>query len=225
MVIHVGDNFGSWEIVGKVFKDEKRRPRILCKCVCGKVETRQVNHLVSGASRSCGCTNKTAGGMSTKREYAIWSHMLDRCYKTDNVNYRFYGAVGRKVCKRWRESVISFIADMGEAPTKKHSLDRKDTGGNYTCGRCEECLANGWTANCRWVTKHVQARNAKNNRYYTYAGETLILKDWAKKSGIKYLTLWNRLNSGWPFDEAIRIPVRPTRVRPLSPEEQQHRPG
>lgn len=149
--------------------------------------------------------SKNQRGLSTTREYDIWAKMRLRCYYPLSPNYRFYGGIGTYVCKRWRGSFLDFFADMGKAPTILHTLDRKNTHGHYTCGKCEECLEKSQPANCRWVTKDVQARNQKSCRHYTHAGETLILKDWAKKAGMPYLTLWNRLNRGMPFADAISI--------------------
>ena len=177
--------------------------RWLCRCDCGKTLPVIGKNLRCGASRSCGCAHLKQGGLSTTREYAIWSKMLLRCYREENDNYRFYGAKGVYVCRRWRESFTAFFEDMGQVPSRKHSLDRKNSEGSYTCGKCEECRERGQPANCRWVTKAVQARNQRSNRYYTHDGKTLILKDWARLTGIKYLTLWNRLKSGMPFEVAI----------------------
>jgi hypothetical protein len=166
-------------------------------------------------------------GLSTTREYSVWSKMRLRCYYPLSPNYKHYGALGTYVCHRWRDSFLSFLADMGVAPTTKHTLDRIDTHGSYTCGKCQECQAKKQPVNCRWVTKDVQHRNQKSNRYYTHDGKTLILKDWARLAGIPYLTLWNRLNTGVPFAEAIAAArydrKRITRSRHLSREEQQLR--
>lgn len=179
-----------------------------CQCDCGNKTTVGAYHLSAGATKSCGCTNRTQNGLSMTREYDIWARMLRRCYCEKNDNYRYYGGVGTYVCQRWRESVSAFVEDMGIAPTAKHTIDRINTNGHYTCGKCEECKANQQPANCRWTTKDVQSRNQKSNRYYTHDGKTLILKDWARLTGIKYLTLWNRLNIGVPFAEAISAAVR-----------------
>lgn len=95
-------------------------------------------------------------------------------------------------------------------PSNKHSIDRKNTLGHYTCGKCIDCRKKGQPANCRWATQHQQHRNAKNNRWYTYNGKTLILKDWARLVGLNYLTLYNRLGAGWSFEKAITKPARPS---------------
>lgn len=67
-------------------------------------------------------------------------------------------------------------------------------------------------ANLEWGTPLQNALDRKEhrhyterNRVYTHDGQTLLLKDWARLAGIKYLTLWNRLNTGMPFADAISI--------------------
>lgn len=150
-------------------------------------------------------TTKNQRGLSTTREYSIWSKMRLRCYYPLNSNYRHYGGRGIYVCERWRNSFLNFLEDMGKAPTKLHSLDREDTNKSYTCGKCDQCKAANEPANCRWVTKDIQDRNQRHCRHYTHDGKTMILKDWARKSGIPYLTLWNRLKTGMPFSDAISI--------------------
>lgn len=55
---------------------------------------------------------------------------------------------GITVCERWRDSFENFLADMGERPSKAHSIDRfPNRDGNYEPG------------NCRWATAIEQSRN------------------------------------------------------------------
>lgn len=49
------------------------------------------------------------------------------------------------------------------------------------------------------------AHHSHRNRLYTHDGKTMVLKDWARESGVPYLTLWNRLKIGVPFAAAIAI--------------------
>ena len=111
------------------------------------------------------------------REYRIWKAMRARCNAPcfkDSV----YQRRKIKVCNRW-DSFDSFMQDMGKCPPK-YSIDRIDTYGDY----CPE--------NCRWASQEEQCKNrGKFNLIYTYQGETLCLKDWAKKFDIKVCLIKN----------------------------------
>jgi len=78
--------------------------------------------------------------------------MIQRCEYKKNANYYLYGGRGISVCKRWRGAFALFKKDMGDKPTPKHQLDRKNNNGNY-------CLSN-----CRWVTRKENQRNTRNTR-------------------------------------------------------------
>jgi hypothetical protein len=107
-----------------------------------------------------------------------------------------YGARGIRVCARW-ESFSNFLADMGSRPSSRHSLERIDNDGHYEPG------------NCKWATLAEQARNRRNNRRLTYAGETLTLVDWSERTNITKATIWERLRRGWSVERALTTPVRP----------------
>ena len=208
--VQVGDIIGPLRLVSsRIFR--KQTYWSVCCVTCGHTRDLRASHLVRYINRTCTCRPCIKHGNSKFREYRIWSRMIDRCYNPRANNYRFYGGRGVWICPRWRESYGNFIADIAHAPSADHSLDRIDTFGGYTCGHCDACVANNWPANVRWATKYVQHRNQKSSRHYTHNGETLILKDWARKSGIGYLTLHNRLKRGWDFARAISTPVRPLR--------------
>ena len=113
------------------------------------------------------------------REYRIWKAMRARCHAPCNKNHGSYQSNQINVCKEW-DSFEQFITDMGPCPSN-YSIDRIDNNGDY----CKE--------NCRWASADIQAKNRGSfNKYYTYNGETMCLKDWARKLGIKYITLQMR---------------------------------
>ncbi len=199
-----GDRFGSYELVSVTTRDGRRYWQ--CKCDCGKSRELRAEHLDRFQGRTCLCSHPSkTHGLSKTREYSIWAKMLLRCYRPENDNYRWYGAIGHYVCERWRDSFENFLADMGEAPSTKHTLDRIDTTGSYTCGHCDECNERGQPENCRWATKAVQVRNCKNNINITHDGRTMILKDWARELGINYHVLYNRMHrDGKSFEDSIK---------------------
>jgi len=159
---------------------EKQGARWECKCDCGKTTNVIGKHLRGGKVKSCGCfkdentrlrslkhgcANKTA-------EYRAWRHMKSRCYNPNVYNYPNYGGRGIIVCERWLNSFDIFLADMGERPSAKHSIDRINSNGNYE------------PLNCKWSTTHEQSRNLRTNHWIEYGGQKLILSDWATYLGM-----------------------------------------
>lgn len=147
-------------------------------------------------------------GYRSSIEYETWQRIRKRCYNKDNERYHRYGGRGIVVCKAWRESSYQFRADMGKRPAK-HSIDRIDNDGHYSCGKCSECLENGWPANCRWVSNTEQARNRSNNRYVIdpYIGDSVLLCVLAERYGVNERLLQKRIDLGWPMTESITTPA------------------
>jgi len=105
-------------------------------------------------------------------ERTIWNGMLGRCYNPNIKEFRFYGAVGVRVCDRWHDP-MNFHFDMGARPSPSHSLDRwPNKSGNY------------YKENCRWATKIEQANNCKNNIVITYLNRTQTLPEWCRELGL-----------------------------------------
>lgn len=88
-------------------------------------------------------------GLSYSDEYTIWVGIKNRTTKSSHQDYHKYGAKGIKMCDRWLASFLNFYKDMGERPSKKHSIDRIDPNGDYT------------PDNCRWATYDIQSFNKK----------------------------------------------------------------
>lgn len=128
-------------------------------------------------------------------EYRSWLAMRDRCERLSHHRFADYGGRGIKVCYRWR-LFEHFLVDMGRRPSPAHTLERKDTNGDY-----EPC-------NCIWATRAEQNRNKRSNVTLTLDGLTLSLIEWAKRSGIPYRTLHMRHATGWSDERALTEPVR-----------------
>lgn len=170
-----------------------------CRCDCGEERAVRADHLTRGITVSCGCRRRSVnlrhghvrGGPS--RTYRTWRTMLDRCRNPNVPSYRYYGAKGIRVCRRW-EVFENFLADMGERPPL-HSLDRRNARLGYS------------PANCRWATREEQASNTSRSRRIRWKGEALTISQWARRLGVQKGALSGRLNAGWSVAEALGTPV------------------
>lgn len=175
------------------------------QCTCGNLTTVAGHRVKSGHTKSCGCferesfaarvtTHGATVNHSTTPEYNTWCNMIRRCTDPRNQDYDNYGQRGITVCERWR-SFADFYADMGEKPTRKHSLERVDNNKGYS------------PENCAWATQAQQTRNTRQNRWLTLNGRTMCLSDWAKELNLHPTSLNERLER-WPIEKALTTPSK-----------------
>ena len=188
-----GLQFGYWTVVAR-----DSGSRWICRCVCGVERSVPGDRLRRRRSESCGCMFA-----QLKARHRQWSpltkssydKMRARCTDKKHPSFANYGGRGISVCQRWLDSPRAFVADMGERPSKRHTLDRIDNDGNYE------------PSNCRWSTWEEQHRNRRNNRILEHGGESMCLTDWAAKTGITATTLDKRLRLGWGVSRALTEPI------------------
>ena len=172
----------------------------LCKCDCGNSKIVLANNLVKGNTKSCGCKSSrssfghriTTHGMSGTKTYKSWQAMKDRCYSASHIEYKRYGAVGIKVCKRWLDSFENFLQDMGERPGGM-SLERKDSTKNYS------------PSNCKWADAYEQANNRRSNRMISCNGLTKTLAQWSRQIDVDATTISMRIKRGWSVERALNF--------------------
>ncbi len=178
----------------------------LCRCRCGAEKSIDAVNLVRGLTRSCGCLQR-ATQLSRTLEYQSWTHLRYRCNNPNEDSYHNYGGRGIRVCLRWDSSFEAFLEDVGLRPTPRHSIDRIDNGGHYSCGKCDECAANGWPLNCRWATKKEQANNRRTT-ILECLGQWKTIAEWAAQIGISALGLNYRLRTWGDTERALTAPPR-----------------
>jgi len=125
--------------------------------------------------------------------------MIQRCTNRKHRMFEHYselpcsdGSLG--VCERWRR-FANFLADVGERPSRKHTIDRIERDIGYEHG------------NTRWATGLQQAGNRSDTggRYLTHplTGEKHRLGAWAKKLGVVPTTIRSRLSRGWILNRVL----------------------
>lgn len=168
-----------------------------CVCSCGKERIIAETSLKRGYTKSCGCLRnervravRVSHDLSSSPEYFVWRAMLTRC---ENPKYRYfhdYGGRGITVCERWH-SFGNFIGDMGRRPSDKYSIERIDNDLGYS------------PENCKWILRVRQNDNRRRSRYLTLNGETHLLTEWSRQTGISHPTLIYRLKAGWSVERAL----------------------
>lgn len=158
-----GDRKDLWLVLSE-WESIKRgsilHKQLLCVCDCGTFRVIDKVYITRKRnSMSCGClVVKNAAtiaerfnfkhGYGNSKVYKCWTNLKLRCNDPENSAYADYGGRGISYCESW-EKFENFLADMGEPPSSKHSLDRVNTNGNY----CKE--------NCCWQTASKQVINRR----------------------------------------------------------------
>lgn len=161
----------------------------LCDCGCQFIGTG--SEVRYGRITSCpSCAEQrsraavTTHGLTKHPLYIVWCGMKARCSNPQTDRFKDYGGRGISVCERWNDSFPAFLSDMGDRPTPEHTLERRNTNGNYE------------PANCEWATRAQQANNKRNNRSLTINGETKTLAQWASEAGVTESGIRARLRRG-----------------------------
>lgn len=168
------------------------RAAIFICSYCKKEFRASFNRVNTKEKKSCGCyrvrelgLRSTTHGLSKSHVYAIWTCMKGRCHNPKSKRFYDYGGRGIKVCERWYNSFENFLEDMGDRPSREHSVERRDNNGDYEPN------------NCYWATKLIQANNKRNSRVIEFNGKSLTISQWARELGINVSMIDNRIRKKW----------------------------
>ena len=183
-----GQKFNKLTALSFSHKEGKqKKQKWLFSCECGGQKIIDKWRVIYSYTKSCGCLmrveqekfikNSTTHGLSggrggKKPEYSIWLGIKRRCLKVNDVAYKNYGGRGIEVCDRWLNSFENFFKDVGERPSKNHSIDRINNEGHYE------------PSNCRWATHLEQGRNKRGLRLITIDHQTKCLTEWVEHLGL-----------------------------------------
>ena len=205
-----GQKFGRLLVLERKGYSKNKHILWLCKCDCGNFTIVRVDYLNNGKSKSCGCyhseicrknivkvSNPPIHNLSNTRLYKIWSSMKDRCYNSNNVNYKNYGGRGIKVCSEWKKDFMNFYNWSIKNGYKSNlTIDRIDVNGNYE------------PDNCRWATIKEQVYNKRNTIRIKYNNKSYNLYELSKIYNISTMNLYYRLKRGWSIDRILNTPVK-----------------
>jgi len=128
-----------------------------CICSCGNKHLASAHNLRQGKSPMCKqcryhdlSKKRTSHGKSRTQLYRTWISMIDRCSEHGDKKHNYFDR-GIKVWEGWlgHDGLDQFIKDVGERPSKDHSLDRINNDGDYT------------PSNVRWATRSQQMKNRR----------------------------------------------------------------
>lgn len=158
-----------------------------CKCkYCGEIFERSTQNIKNGLA-SCKCIHyKKVSNSLTKPHrdtelYSKWCGMKSRCFNSNELNYKNYGARGITMCDEWLSFDNFYEWSINNGWEKGYFIERNDVNKNY----CPE--------NCSWIPLIDQAKNKRNTLFVEVNGVTKRLKEWCEIYGKNYKTVYQRI--------------------------------
>lgn len=155
----IGQKFGKLTVILRTKKKRTKGVFYKCRCECGKLLLATKYNLERGRTKSCGCfklqcllRKSTKHGLHSHPLYSRWEQIKSRCYNPKNIAFKYYGGRGIEMCCEWKNSFEKFLADMGNPPNSRYTIERKNVNEHY----CKD--------NCRWATRKEQSLNKQNSR-------------------------------------------------------------
>lgn len=136
-------------------------------------------------------------GKSRTRAYGVWCTMKGKCDNPNHYSFNNYGGRGITYCDKWK-NFSGFFEDMGERPSKLHSIDRIDNDKEYSKENCRWSLASTQMKNRRPFSNQGlkyfnKRRGSVQDRYTVYVPPFKQISSVCLEKALAYLTI--RLSS------------------------------
>ena len=194
-----GKRFNNLTALNFEYRDERHNHYWKFRCDCGTEIIARKSAVTSGNTKQCKeCSAKGRSekikthGFCGTRLYREWAGIIQRCENELNTSYDRYGAIGISVCEEWHKFEPFAEWALANGYSDELTIDRIDSTGNYE------------PSNCRWVGNLEQANNKRTNVSVEVLGEVHTIAEWARIYGMKYHTLYDRVQKGWSENELFK---------------------
>lgn len=131
-------------------------------------------------------------GYSGTRLHRIWKAMRTRCNNPNFHSYRYYGALGIRVCDEWNDFTAFRSWALANGYRDNLTIERKANALGYNPN------------NCTWVTL---AEQSANRRFTKKRADGVLWWHVAKQHGISRPAYATRVHEGWPMEIAATWPM------------------
>lgn len=148
------EDLGMRQIEGKTFK--KRIGIYECSICKIHFEARTETVKLRNQEKCNSCASKLNRAtrkhdMRNHKLNTVINNMIQRCENEKSEYYKYYGAIGIKVCDEWRNNRAEFFKwALDNGYQDGLTIDRKEGDKSY------------YPDNCRWTTQSIQSQNTRN---------------------------------------------------------------
>ena len=146
-----GQRFGERVAIKDAGRNNYGQVLWLTRCDCGR-EDLVISTVLKRTQccRDCQMRPFKKHGDNKNRMYKIWHGMHIRCNKKSEKSYKWYGALGIKVCSEWKDYLKFKEWSLANGYADNLTIDRIDNDGNYE------------PSNCQWIT--IQEQNVAGKK-------------------------------------------------------------
>lgn len=181
---------------------ETKRTAGKFKCRCGKFVTLPVTYVIRGRQKSCNCILFESEKNRKYNSYnpylrRVYYAMLDRCHNPKDKGFRYYGAIGIRVCDEWRQDGQKFFDWAISNGWKKGLQLDKD----ILCKKLNISPAIYSPTTCLFVTRAENIDVTSHTIKIHYKGKLQSLAKLVKDIGCSYAFVTPRMKRGLNGDE------------------------